>query len=133
MLRTLDHPNIIKLFEVFDHNDFYYVVTEYCGGGELFEFVRTTNRITERTIAMIMKQIFSAVKYMHEKNIVHRDLKPENIVLEQNDLKGSRLNCPPIKIIDFGTATHFSSDKFLVQKVGSPYYVSPEVLEQKYN
>jgi calcium-dependent protein kinase len=76
VLRTMDHPNIIKLFEIYDYKDFYYVVTEHCSGGELFEFLKSRNRITESTVAIIMKQILSAVNYMHKKNIMHRDLKP---------------------------------------------------------
>jgi calcium-dependent protein kinase len=76
VLRIMDHPNIIKLFEIFDYKDFYYVVTEYCSGGELFEFLQRSSRITEKTVAIIMKQLLSAVNYMHKKNIMHRDLKP---------------------------------------------------------
>lgn len=132
ILRTMDHPNIIKLFEVFEHNGFLYVVTEYCSGGELFEYVRSNNRLTEKTISFIMKQIFSAVKYMHEKRIVHRDLKPENIVLEFKNMKGSKCDAPPIKIIDFGTAVKLEKN-YLTDKVGSPYYVAPDVLDHKYN
>lgn len=113
------------------------MVTEYCSGGELFEYVRSNNRMTERTIATIMKQILSGVKYMHQKHIVHRDLKPENIVMEYRNsarrasvsssthMSGSKGDIPPIKIIDFGTAVELEPGKFLVQKVGSPYYVAP--------
>jgi calcium-dependent protein kinase len=81
---------------------------------------------------VIMKQILSAVNYMHKKNIMHRDLKPENIVLEYRPMKET-IKDPPIKIIDFGTATTFQPGKYLKDQVGSPYYVAPDVLEGRYN
>lgn len=94
--------------------------------------MRGAERITEKNLASIMKQILSAVNYMHRKGIVHRDLKPENIVLEYRAAKGS-MKEPPIKIIDFGTATEFKQGVYLTEKVGSPYYVAPDVLDLKYN
>lgn len=80
LLKTLDHPNIIKLFEIYDHKEFLYVVTEYCDGGELFAAVKLNHHFSERDASVIMKQLLSAVNYMHSRHIVHRDLKPENIV-----------------------------------------------------
>jgi calcium-dependent protein kinase len=78
----MDHPNIIRLYDIFDSRDFCYVITEYCDGRELFSAIKKNHHFSEKNAASIMKQLLSAVNYMHNKGIVHRDLKPENIVLE---------------------------------------------------
>lgn len=134
-MKTLDHPNIIKLFEIFDHKDFYYVVLEYCDGGELFMAIKKNLRFSEQDAANIMRQLLSAVNYMHKKSIAHRDLKPENIVfVAATEEQGSAIGASKIgiksnsggriKIIDFGTA-EVLKNKPLTAKVGSPYYVAP--------
>lgn len=78
-----------------------------------------------------MKQLLSAVNYMHQNNVVHRDLKPENIVFVTPP--GTNMKDAKIKIIDFGTAETVSAGKVLTARVGSPYYVAPEVLAQSYD
>lgn len=129
MLSQLDHPNIIKVYEYFVENNNYYVVQELCKGGELYEQIYQCDSFTEQTAAHIMFQILSAVYYLHSKNIVHRDLKPENIMLSSiDDDKNTEIN---IKLIDFGTANNTSST--LTQKVGTSYYIAPEVVRKKYN
>ena len=80
ILREIDHPNIIKLYDAYDVNNTFYVVTEYCDGGQLFEAVSKARNLTEGNVAHIMTQIMSAVNYLQKKGIAHRDLKPENIV-----------------------------------------------------
>jgi len=81
ILKTLDHPNIIKLYEVYQDSSYFHLVMEYCSGGELFERIAEKQRYNEIEGAAIMKKICSAVKYLHENGIVHRDLKPENFLL----------------------------------------------------
>lgn len=127
LLSQLDHPNIIKVFEYFCENNNYYVVQELCKGGELYEQIYHIESFTEKSAAIIMKQLLSATYYLHSMNIVHRDLKPENIMLESND-EDEFL----IKLIDFGTANYFT-DKLLSQKVGTSLYIAPEVICKKYN
>lgn len=77
----MDHINIIKLYDVFYFKNFFYVVTEYCDGGNLLNALQKQQIRSQKDIMQLMKQILSAVTYMHQKNIAHRDLKLENIVL----------------------------------------------------
>jgi calcium-dependent protein kinase len=84
ILKELDHPNIVKMFEFFEDEKRYYIVQEICKGGELFEEILARGKFTERDAAMLIKQVLSCINYCHANNIVHRDLKPENILLEAN-------------------------------------------------
>ena len=78
----IDHPNIVKLYEIFSDTYSYFLVSEYCEGGELFEKIKLVSMLTEKQIANFMKYILSAVSYCHKNKIVHRDLKPENILFD---------------------------------------------------
>lgn len=85
ILRKLDHPNIIKLYEIFEDKKYYYIITEFLTGGELFEKITDEDfygDFTEKDAANIMQQVFRGINYCHSNNIVHRDLKPENLLLE---------------------------------------------------
>jgi len=130
-LKELDHPNILRIFESFEDDKNYYVVTEFCDGGELFEEILEWGKFTEEDAAVLMKQILTCVNYCHRRNFVHRDLKPENILLEKD--KGF----DHLKICDFGTAKLFDEEaggakNRLKDSVGSPYYIAPEVLAGSY-
>ena len=81
LLKKLDHPNIIKLYDLYMYKGFYYVVTEYCKGGSVLNIAKVIKTITTRDVLVIMKQLMSAVAYLHENRIVHRDVKLENIVM----------------------------------------------------
>ena len=133
ILKTLDHPDIVRIIESFNTKDSYVLVTEYCEGGELFDQVK--NQLSETQIAVIFKQLLSGLAYLHSHNIVHRDLKLENILIQ--DIEKSKTTGEElfnIKIIDFGTARIFDNKKRKPQSiVGSSYYIAPEVLKQKYN
>jgi len=126
ILKQLDHPNIVKLYEIYQDTKNIYLITEFLGGGELFDLILKTKHFNENIAARIMKQVFSAVGYCHSKNIVHRDMKPENLLLENPESFD-------IKIIDFGLARTYSADKMMCQRMGTPYYIAPEVLRKKYN
>ena len=76
LLRNLDHPNILKLFEFFEDDVNYFIITEYCTGGELFDKIISMQSFNEKLAAQYMKQIISAVSYLHTKNIVHRYFLP---------------------------------------------------------
>jgi calcium-dependent protein kinase len=130
MLKKLDHPNIVKVFESYDTKEGYYIITEYCKGGELFDKIMSEAPFEESACAYIMYQILSAVFYCHNLNIIHRDLKPENILIESEEKDSGYLN---IKIIDFGTAKIFDKNKTEKSVIGSAYYIAPEVLNEKYN
>jgi calcium-dependent protein kinase len=81
ILKTMDHPNILKLYEVFEDDKTFNLVTELCTGGELFDYIIEKKNFSEATAAHFMKQVLSAVIYCHRRCIVHRDLKPENLLL----------------------------------------------------
>jgi calcium-dependent protein kinase len=127
MLTMMDHPNIVKIFEFYVTKTEYFIVTEFCQGGELFDKIIEAAPLEEELAAHIMYQILSAVHYCHKMGIIHRDLKPENILLT-----GSEKDMM-IKIVDFGTAKIFDKTQNESKMIGSCYYMAPEVLTKNYN
>ena len=140
ILSQMDHPNIIKLFEMFEDKKYYYIITELLTGGELFEKITDEDfygDFTEKDAANIMQQVFRGINYCHVNGVVHRDLKPENLLLESTvsaDSLGGKKTMK-IKIIDFGTAQKFDPDsgKKMEERYGTPYYIAPDVLNKSYN
>ena len=132
ILRNLDHPNIVKIIEFYSTENAYYIITDYCPSGELFNQIN--NSYNEFQLAVLFYQIFSGLYYLHTNNIIHRDLKLENILLSEieKDYK-TNLKYFWIKIIDFGTSKIFSKHRKEKSIVGSSYYIAPEVLNQCYN
>jgi calcium-dependent protein kinase len=126
----VDHPNIIKFYEVYSDAKYYRIVMEYCEGGELFQHLTQWGRLSEPVSAQIIKQLIAALKHLHEMNIAHRDLKPENVIFAtRGDSKKIH-----VKLIDFGLSKKFKEDfNQMRTKLGTPYYVSPEVLEGTYD
>ena len=86
LLKTINHPNVMKTYEFYEDSKFIYIISEVCAGGELFDYIVEAGTISEPISADIMNQLFTAVSYMHNAGIVHRDLKPENLLLEQASL-----------------------------------------------
>lgn len=127
ILRQIDHPNILKIFEFYEDAKSYHLVTEIVKGGELFEFIVSTGNMSEAIAAHFMKQIFCAVNYCHKIGIAHRDLKPENLLLESRSAKAN------LKVIDFGASALYSESKSLNSRFGTSYYIAPEVLKKRYN
>ena len=211
ILIRIDHPNIIKIYEFYVDAINFYLITEFVPGGELYDTIIKIKHFSEEKAGYIMKQLLSAVYYLHSKNIVHRDIKPENILVEayksiinntstnnkikpqsailksvkietvkeenkqiENELEirtqkrenlkqtneGNIIIIPNslgsttitansnknfqksmsvmgrsalnIKLIDFGTCNYFTSDSTMTMKVGTPYYIAPEVLKKNY-
>ena len=131
LMIKLDHPKIIKLYEYYETEKHIYLIMELCTGGELFDRIvqNTENGIqfTEKQAASLFRQMMSAINYCHKNGIVHRDLKPENLLyLNKNENS-------PIKVIDFGMSKRFTHEKFMNEKVGTAYYISPEILQGKYD
>jgi calcium-dependent protein kinase len=127
ILQDMDHPNIVKMYEYLEDEKRIYIVTEICKGGELFDEILNRAKFDEHDAAIVMKQLLSAINYCHKKSIVHRDLKPENMLLEQDrDLE-------KIKIVDFGTSLVFDQDRQMEEKLGTAYYIAPEVIKKQYN
>jgi calcium-dependent protein kinase len=129
ILKTMDHPGILKLFEFYSNKQTYSIVTELCPGGELFQQILDKGPFKEKYTAFVMYQIFSAVNYCHQMHIIHRDLKPENILIVGKEKDG----LPIIKLCDFGTSRIFEKGTFQKKVVGSSYYIAPEVLKKHYN
>lgn len=82
ILKQLDHPNILKLNDLYQDDTNYYLITEYCSGGELYKRITDMESFSEAEAASYMRQTLSAIVYCHEKNIIHRDLKPENLLFD---------------------------------------------------
>lgn len=128
ILRTLDHPNIVKTYEYFKENNKFFIVTDYCEGGELYDKILEKKCFDEINASNIVKQILSAINYCHKKSLVHCDLKPENIIFtDKSDANDN------IRIIDFGNSIFFNPFEKLQVKFGSVYYVAPEVLNCSYD
>ena len=132
ILKSLSHPNIVKIYEFFDTAVDYYIVTEYCKKGELFEYIN--NKYSERQLAVLFYQVFSGLCYLHEKKILHRHVKLENLMISEIE---KDINTGEeyfwMKIIDFGTAKIFERKKKEKEIIGSSYYIAPEVLKKNYN
>lgn len=121
LLSQLDHPCIMKLVEygVDDRN--YYIVSECCTGGELFDrIVDKQNAISEKQAAGLVRSMLEAIKFCHDRKIVHRDLKPENFVFKDKSQDS------PMVLIDFGCAKIVEDEKDYKDLVGTPYYLAPE-------
>ena len=132
ILKNLSHPDIVKIIEFYGTDEAYYIVNEYCSGGELFE--KAVGYLSETQISVIFKQILSGLSYLHSNNIVHRDLKLENILIsdkEYVEMTGEEYF--DIKIIDFGNARIFDKNLTGNSIVGSSYYIAPEVFKRNYN
>ena len=124
ILQQLKHPNIMTLEEVFLEPEYYYLVTEFISGGELFDRIVQKTFYTEKEARDLVKILLGAIKYCHDQNVVHRDLKPENLLLLSADDDAS------IKLADFGFAKTVSKDDAgLATTCGTPGYVAPEILE----
>ncbi|KAJ6653993.1 hypothetical protein lerEdw1_007625 [Lerista edwardsae] len=120
IMKMLDHPHIIKLYQVMETKSMLYLVTEYARNGEIFDYLANHGRLSEPEARRKFWQILSAVEYCHTRKIVHRDLKAENLLLDNN------MN---IKIADFGFGNFYKSGEPLTTWCGSPPYAAPEVFE----
>ncbi|XP_035236884.1 MAP/microtubule affinity-regulating kinase 3a isoform X5 [Anguilla rostrata] len=122
IMKILNHPNIVKLFEVIETEKTLYLVMEYASGGEVFDYLVAHGRMKEKEARAKFRQIVSAVQYCHQKHIVHRDLKAENLLLDAD------MN---IKIADFGFSNEFTMGNKLDTFCGSPPYAAPELFQGK--
>ena len=128
ILSKLTHPNIMEIYEFYEDKANFYIVSELCKGGELFDKITEKGCFKEAEACPIMLQIVSAICYSHSNRIVHRDIKPENIMLEKTNNDNLL-----IKLIDWGGARYFSKNKKMSTIKGTPYYIAPEVLKEVYD
>ncbi|XP_047199450.1 MAP/microtubule affinity-regulating kinase 4 isoform X1 [Hippoglossus stenolepis] len=122
IMKGLNHPNIVQLFEVIETDKTLYLIMEYASGGEVFDYLVSHGRMKEVEARAKFRQIVSAVHYCHTKNIVHRDLKAENLLLDAD---------ANIKIADFGFSNEFTLGNKLDTFCGSPPYAAPELFQGK--
>ena len=123
ILKLCHHPNVVRLLDHLENEDYIFIVTEYIEGGTLGQYFKKKNfNFSERQASSIMSQIASGVKYLHTYGIVHRDLKPDNIMITQQNDFGV------IKIMDFGLSKIVSTQEKMIDGYGTLSYVAPEVL-----
>ena len=120
IMRRLSHKNIIQLYQVMESDSFMYIITEYAAKGEIFDWLVTNKRMSEKRAAETFSQILNAVNYCHKNNVVHRDLKAENLLLDHED---------NIKLADFGFSNYYKEGVSLDTWCGSPPYAAPELFE----
>mmetsp|Transcript_130820 Transcript_130820/g.230481 ORF Transcript_130820/g.230481 Transcript_130820/m.230481 type:complete len:800 (-) Transcript_130820:102-2501(-) len=127
IMKSLDHPNIVKLFETFEDDRYFYLVLELCEGGDLLDRLMEVHQFSESQVIVIVRTILMTLNYLHVNFIVHRDVKPENIMFRENR---TDVTTSALRIVDFGYACRGSEEEPMMStKVGSCYYVAPEVLE----
>ena len=138
ILKKLYHKNIVRLEALKKTNNHYYVIMEYCNGGTLTECLEKYKRIyhkpfTEEIVQHIMRQIVSAINYIHDLKIIHRDLKLDNILVKyNNEIDKNQINLlkAEVKIIDFGFAAYKDQSGLLKTAIGSPMNMDPLILKK---
>ena len=125
VMQACRHPNILKLIDLREDEEYYYIVSELLEGGELVKRITENKHLSERNVAYIVRQVLLAVNYMHGLKIAHRDLKPENLLLESKD--GNDLS---IKVADFGFSCFVHEDG-LKQRLGTPMFMAPEIVKKE--
>ena len=127
ILSQIDHPNVMNVFEFWEDKINFFIVTELCTGGELFDRIVESGCFNEQMACSTMKALISAIVYCHKYNIVHRDLKPENLLYESRDANSN------LKVIDWGSSRKYNPNIPMTKSKGTPYYIAPEVLKGTYN
>ena len=122
ILTEMDNPNVIKVFKIYEEENNFSIIMEYCEGGELFNYIVKKQRLSEEESSYFFYQIINGIEYIHSKGIAHRDLKPENLLIGKNKI---------LKIIDFGLSNFYDGTKRLQTPCGSPCYASPEMVKGK--
>ena len=126
ILKIAKHPNIIKLYDVFENEKYIYIIMEYCAGGDLFNYIEKRDfKIKESRAAEIVHKLCTAVYFLHQYGIIHRDLKPENILM--TDITDDA----DIRLVDFGLGKMIGPGEKCDEPFGTFSYVAPEVLQEK--
>lgn len=128
IMKLLNHPNIIKLYETYEEREAFHIIMELCAGEGLVDKLRDGGYFTEVQAMVLMHQILRAVEYVHSMGICHRDIKPENFLL----LTLLPIERNTLKMIDFGMSCFIKPGETLKQRVGTPYFTAPEVLKGRY-
>ncbi|KAG9511050.1 Serine/threonine kinase SAD-1 [Fragariocoptes setiger] len=132
IMKLIEHPHILGLYDVYENKKYLYLVLEYVSGGELFDYLVSKGRLSIKEARKFFRQIISALNFCHSHSICHRDLKPENLLLEEVGEGPNRDRI--IKICDFGMSNVVLNNSLLETSCGSPHYASPEVVRgEKYD
>ena len=118
-----NHPNVVVVHEIFETDEHYLIIMDYCSGGELFNYIVVNQRLEEDEASFFYYQLINGVEYIHSKNIVHRDLKPQNIMLLNDSTTDIQ-----IKIMDFGLSKVIAQNEKLKEGMGTITYIAPEIL-----
>ena len=125
ILKSINHQNLLKLYQILEDEKNYYLVTEYANGGTLYEYISNRKKISENTASIFFVQLIYAIEYLESKNIAHRDIKPENLLINNEN---------QLILIDFGLSCQFNNNEYIETPCGSSCYAAPEVLLcPKYN
>ena len=125
ILKKLNHPNVIKIYNIIEDELNYYIIMEYASKGELFNYIVSKKKLEENEASSFYCQLIYGIEFIHEHGITHRDLKPENLLIKDNNI---------LTIIDFGLSNEYSKNQLLSTPCGSPSYAAPEmILGNKYN
>ena len=123
ILKICQHPNIIRLYDIFENVDYLYIIMEYCPGGDLFSYLEKRKfKISEERASIIMHKMCAAVYYIHKYGIVHRDLKPENVLMT------SKEDDSDIRILDFGLSKMIGPNEKCTEPYGTLTYCAPEII-----
>ncbi|GAM17057.1 hypothetical protein SAMD00019534_002320 [Acytostelium subglobosum LB1] len=126
ILRSIRHPNIVHIHEIFQSDQHVFIVMELATGGELYEKLENDGSLSESDARLIFIQLLKAVEYLHSLGIAHRDLKPENILFDYD-----QANPLHVKVTDFGLARVIGQGELAKTLCGSPLYIAPEVIVSK--
>ena len=127
LLRRIDHPNIVKIIDIFKNSRNAIIIIEYCKGGCLFDRIRMHKDWHEGLVAYYFRQICSAVAYLHRNGITHSNLTPESFSFCDKSKES------PLKLIEFGSYKHFDKKLSVLQRVGLSIYLAPEVITEVYD
>jgi serine/threonine protein kinase len=138
ILKDIDHENIVKLYDVKETSQYFYLVTEYCNGGGLSDCLEKYQEehnaaFPEELVQYLMKQIVSALRYLHRKRILHRDIKLDNILVHyesEEDRVNKNLMKAKVKMIDFGFARYLKKEELAYSTLGSPINMDPGILRK---
>ena len=123
-MKHFDHPNVLKLFEVFETENSLYIIIDYLEGGPFTTKIKRAGKVPEPLVLKYMMYILLGIFHVHEKGVMHRDLKPDNIIFRKE--KGDE-----IVIVDFGLASFVNIDEYIFSRCGTPGYVAPEIANLK--
>ncbi len=124
-LKRLNHPNIIKIYDIIENSRNFYIIMELASNGELFKYIVKKKKLEETEASYFYYQLILGLEAIHKKKIVHRDIKPENLLLKDNNI---------LTIIDFGLSNKYKKNQLLKTSCGSPCYAAPEmILGRKYH